>query len=68
MTEHEQAAKLADALMGIATTLAPVTEAVTGYRDQLVADGWLPEHAQAMAVAYHALILAQFQAGIRKSR
>lgn len=61
------AARLADALMGLATAIMqPVTEAVTGYRDRLIADGWLPEHAQAMAVEYHRLLIHQFMIGTKK--
>lgn len=65
--EATTAARLADALMGLATAIMqPVTEAVTGYRDRLIAEGWTPEHAQVMAVEYHRLLISQFINGMKK--
>ena len=48
------------ALMSLATSvLAPVNEAIDGYRADLLRRGYSPPAAEQMAVEYHNLLFAQ---------
>lgn len=53
----EVAAQLATAMAAIADGLAPLLEAVEGYRARLEAAGWGEGLARRMAADYHAALL-----------
>ena len=55
--------EVAKGVVFMSASLEPVYEATKGYRDKCANDGWGPEAAEAMAVQYHAILLANFMPG-----
>ena len=49
---------LATAIAEMREMLAPIDEAVTGYRKQLEGAGWSPTAAETMALELHRLLMA----------
>ena len=52
---------LAEALLKMNDMLAPVREAIDGYRADLIRNGYSPEAAESMAVSYHNYFFAMLQ-------
>ena len=57
-------AALAEALLKMSEVLAPVMEAVDGYRAEAERRGYSPTAAEAMALEFHGLVLAQMMSGV----
>jgi len=69
-TEQSEPLDTATMAHGVATAiaqmrevLAPIDEAVAGYRAQLEKEGWSPTVAEDMALSMHRALMASFTVG-----
>lgn len=56
----ELAHEFAKSCANFSEILAPLRDATNGYKQSYMADGWSEEAAEAMAVQYHAAMIAPF--------
>jgi hypothetical protein len=57
--------EIAKGIAQLRELLAPIDEAVSGYRKQLEESGWSPTVAEAMALEFHRMLMANVTAGTR---
>ena len=55
----------ATAIAQMRDILAPIDEAVLGYRKQLEEEGWSPTAAETMALEFHRMLMANATGGQR---
>ena len=55
--------QIAQGVAQLRECMAPIDEAVTGYRQQLQEAGWSPTAAEQMAVEFHRMLMIQVGRG-----